>query len=313
MRSSLRTPRRYGLLVKLVLSFVLLGAVFLLAFSAISYFYAKSTLEKEMDLRIISAARVVAKSVPYESLTLLVPGREGSQTHRSILRTLDNLKDALGAQRIFIFNPTTYRLLVDTKTRTIGLKYHRLLQDRAEIRLARQGVPSASIMFRGPKDRMYKSGYAAIEGPGGVIAVVGVEADVRFFDELATLKRAMVASLIAILVLLALTAFALARRIQKPVVELVDASNRIAEGKLGTAIDVSAKDEIGSLAATMEKMRRAILQRDENLRLLLRAIAHQIKNPLGSMRYSAELLAEDIGDDDRSSRLVSVILENIER
>jgi len=312
MRSNSHRSRRSGLLVRLVLSFVVLGALFLAAFSLVSYYYARRALEKEMDLRIVSAARAVAKSTPYESLSLLSHGREDSLTHRSLLRTLNNLKDALGAERIFIFNPATYRLLVDTKTKGIGIKYHRLFQDRSEINTAWRGTPSASIMFRGPKDRLYKSGYAAIEGPSGPVAIAGVEADVKFFDELARLKKAIAISLTVILILLAMTAFVLARKIQKPVVDLVAASNRIAEGDLGSTIETSRKDEIGALARTMENMRKAILQRDENLQLLLRAVAHEVRNPLHSIRLSAELLAEDLADNPRYKKRLSKITEELD-
>ena len=307
MRSKRTRFGTLGLLLKLVLSFVILGALFLAAFSFLCYFSARLALEEEMNLRLISAAKAVAKNVPYETLSLLTFGREDSLTYRSLARVLNNFKDAMGMERIFIFNPNTYQLLADTKPKTATLKYYRLLQDRHEINLAYKGIPTASVMFSGPKNRLYKSGYAAIETPGGPAAIVGVEASVQFFDMLSRLKKAIVASLIAVLSFLAVAAFILALRIRKPVIELVWAANRITEGNLGEEIEASTRDEIGFLANSMEEMRRAILQRDETLQLLLRAVAHEVRNPLGSIRLSLDLLAEDVGDNPQyKKRLVKI-------
>ena len=50
--------------------------------------------------------------------------------------------------------------------------------------------------------------------------------------------------------------------------------------------------ELGRLARAMERMRRGLVRRDEQLRLMLAQVAHEIRNPLGSIRGSAQVLAE---------------------
>lgn len=311
MRSNKLRLGHIGLLPKLVFSFMLFGVVFLVTFSFICYYSSRLALEEEMNTRLISAARAVAKSIPYETLSLLSYGQKDSLTYRSLLHTLNNFKEAMGVERIFIFDPNTYYLLADTKTKAINFKYHRLLQDRHEINLAAKGMPSASTMFRGPTGRFYKSGYAAIETPSGTAAIVGVEADVQFFDTLVKLKRTLVVSLLVVLLLFAVAAYVLALRIRKPVVELVSAANRITEGNLQAEIDIPSKDEIGFLARSLEDMRKAILQRDETLQLLLRAVAHEVRNPLGSIGLSLDLLAEDLGDNQQYKRRLSQIREEL--
>ncbi len=59
--------------------------------------------------------------------------------------------------------------------------------------------------------------------------------------------------------------------------------------------------EMGRLSRAMERMRRGIQERDEQLRLMLAQVAHEIRNPLGGLELfaSAASETEDAAERDR--------------
>jgi signal transduction histidine kinase len=67
-----------------------------------------------------------------------------------------------------------------------------------------------------------------------------------------------------------------------------------------------AGHEVGRLAQAMESMRLGILERDEQLRLMLAQVAHEIRNPLGGLELFASAVAETEDPEERA-RLISRI------
>ncbi|MGQ9859855.1 MAG: HAMP domain-containing protein [Thermodesulfobacteriota bacterium] len=55
-----------------------------------------------------------------------------------------------------------------------------------------------------------------------------------------------------------LTSFSLARTITKPILYLVEVTDQISKGKLGTKIEISRKDEIGLLIESTKRMQRSL-------------------------------------------------------
>jgi two-component system sensor histidine kinase BaeS len=82
-------------------------------------------------------------------------------------------------------------------------------------------------------------------------------------------------------VLLALvTAIFLSRSITRPIRELTQATNAVANGELGRQVKVRARDEIGSLSVAFNKM-SSDLQRSVKMRKQMTAdIAHELRTPL---------------------------------
>src|SRR5205823_2501516 len=95
-----------------------------------------------------------------------------------------------------------------------------------------------------------------------------------------------------------------ARRITRPVRLLVAAARAIGEGDLARPIEVTSRDEVGFLAATLETMRGQLRARDERLQMMLAGIAHEVRNPLGGMELFAGLLREAL--DGQPERLQEV-------
>lgn len=89
----------------------------------------------------------------------------------------------------------------------------------------------------------------------------------------------------------------------KPIKRLAQVVQEIGRGELLPKVEIKSKDEIGFLAQEINKMGRALIEREERL---LRAerlavigrmasqVTHEIRNPLSALNLNSELLEDDI-------------------
>jgi two-component system sensor histidine kinase ChvG len=117
---------------------------------------------------------------------------------------------------------------------------------------------------------------------------------------------------IAITILLSLY---LARTIARPIHRLADAAERVRHGHgRKTAIpDFShRRDEIGDLSGALRDMTEALWRRMDAIETFAADVAHEIKNPLTSLRSAVETVAR-IEDPVQQKRLMSIILDDVQR
>ena len=86
-----------------------------------------------------------------------------------------------------------------------------------------------------------------------------------------TLRRILVGSSLVLIPFAVLAAMATARSIRRPVLAMTNAAERLAHGERTTPIPRAGEDEIGRLAAALERLRLA-LEGDERRSLLLKRI-----------------------------------------
>ncbi|UCE18109.1 MAG: HAMP domain-containing protein [Gemmatimonadota bacterium] len=97
----------------------------------------------------------------------------------------------------------------------------------------------------------------------------------------------------------------LSRRISSPVRELTKGTRQIASGDLSFRIEMKAKDELGDLVASFNKMtedlrssqqRLVQAEKDAAWREMARQVAHEVKNPLTPMKLSIQHLVQAYKD-----------------
>ncbi|HLB25742.1 MAG TPA: ATP-binding protein [Nitrospirota bacterium] len=140
-----------------------------------------------------------------------------------------------------------------------------------------------------------------------------------------------------------LAATVLSAKLIRPVLKLRQGAGEIARGNLDYAVDISAKDEIGELgrsfnlmALSLKEHRKSLEEANKNLmaaneelkvlqKELIRSermaavgelaagLSHEIDNPIGVILGFAELLLEDMPQDDPRREDVTTILEESKR
>jgi two-component system sensor histidine kinase ChvG len=126
----------------------------------------------------------------------------------------------------------------------------------------------------------------------------------------AIIKVALIAT--GIMTLLSL---ALAATIAGPVRRLADAAERVRR-RIKSRVEIpdftQRQDEIGELSGTLRAMTDALYSRIEGIESFAADVAHELKNPLTSLRSAVETLPLAKSDDSRK-RLLAVIEHDVRR
>lgn len=107
----------------------------------------------------------------------------------------------------------------------------------------------------------------------------------------------------------------LASTIALPIHRLADAADRVrrAKGRQKAIPDLSARgDEIGDLSGALRDMTEAVWRRMDAIEGFAADVAHEIKNPLTSLRSAVETVAR-VEDPLQQKKLMSIILDDVQR
>jgi two-component system sensor histidine kinase ChvG len=117
---------------------------------------------------------------------------------------------------------------------------------------------------------------------------------------------------LAITILLSLY---LAGTIARPIRRLAEAAERVRRGH-GRRVDIPdfsrRRDEIGDLSGALRDMTNALWQRMDAIERFAADVAHEIKNPLTSLRSAVETVSR-LEDPKQQRRLLTIILDDVER
>src|SRR3954470_18982141 len=133
-----------------------------------------------------------------------------------------------------------------------------------------------------------------------------------------TLRKPRLTIIAVSLVALGITVLAslyLASTIALPIHRLADAADRVRRSKgRSTAIpDLSSRrDEIGDLSGALRDMTEAVWRRMDAIERFAADVAHEIKNPLTSLRSAVETVAR-VEDPQQQRKLMGIILDDVQR
>lgn len=282
--------------------FVLVLSVYAVAIAAllwlVSWNVSRAALEAQLDRRLTDVAGAAATGLSAGIAMGLRPGDEvlsGYEAQVARLRLLERFVD-----KAFVFNRDSRQVLISTDGLPIWTEMYELDAYREDMVEAFENGTATTDLFTYPPPpaeggRPYKYGFVRL-GDSNSLAMLGVRIPADFLQPIASLQRALLWSSLAGLVVAGLLGALLATGIARPMEDLSRAALRIQRGRLDRPVTVeSGEDEVARLGRAMERMRIAILERDERLKVMLAQVAHEIRNPLGGLELfaSAAATAED--------------------
>lgn len=301
---------RLPILAKLLVTFTLPTMALFSLFAVIAHEVARRDLEAELGIRLSALAQTAALEIRGKYLAGLGPGGEEDRAYLRARRVLDNIREATGVARLYVFD-RGFASRVDTADTPIGATHFQAELHRHELgRVFEHGEAASSVLFEGTDGKLYKAGYAPVrasETEDEIVLALGVDAPAAYFERLADLRQSLMGygALLALVVIA--IAVVVAALITRPVRRLAAAAERIGKGDLGTPIVRTSHDELGFLADTMEDMRREIAARTEKMQLMLSGIAHEVRNPLGGIKLFTGILRDEIEPGDERRRHVDRI------
>jgi signal transduction histidine kinase len=120
----------------------------------------------------------------------------------------------------------------------------------------------------------------------------------------------------AALLIAALVAWQMSRRMARPLVEAVEATDRIASGDLESRVPIRGSDypEFSKLAGSINDMAQSLEDGRARERHLLLAVSHDLRTPLTSIRGFAEAIKDGaIEDDDEAADVIIAESRRLER
>jgi signal transduction histidine kinase len=288
---------RATLLVKLLVALVLPVVALFTLFAFVAYQVSRRDLDTELGRRleaIAASAETQIRDPKY--LSELSAGDEKDPLYEQATGRLAVIAQATQA-RLFLVD-RQYGSRSDSRAPiAIGTPNRRAELDRSELARVFAGSPAASVTFQGNDGAWYKTGYAPVRtSDKSVVLALGAEAPASYFERLDDLRTRLFAwgtGLAAVSVLAAVIATLL---ITRNVRRLASAAERIGAGDLRVPIAVPSRDELGTLAQTMERMRVQLAERDAKMQQMLAGIAHEVRNPLAGMTLFAGILRDELPD-----------------
>lgn len=136
-------------------------------------------------------------------------------------------------------------------------------------------------------------------------------------EALALLWKVLLMVSLGAVMLAAIAAIRVSRRVVHPVRLASDAARRVAEGLLATRLPVAERDEIGTLAHSFNEMAAALEERIARERRFVGDVSHELRTPLTTLRASADYLLERADElpeaQERAVELLSADLDYLRR
>jgi signal transduction histidine kinase len=140
-----------------------------------------------------------------------------------------------------------------------------------------------------------------------VVATRKTDVSARVYD---LIERLALAGILGLLVA-ALLAGYLSRRIVRPVLQLSDAADAVARGHYDVKVPQRAPGELGHLSERFGEMASRLAEVEEMERNFLMSVSHELRTPLTAIRGHVSAIREGVVDDpaERAASLETVELE----
>lgn len=304
--------------------FTLFFVTFAVANSAflgwLTYNASRSALEEELDRKLVDVAGAVVILLvgDVKSVLALRQGDEDTDLWTSYHTRLLRLRAAGYADRIDIFRWSPEEPTATVKVSVLpaaSLDIDQILNwayiEGPTIEEAYEhGSATSDQPYHGadePDGRLYKRGIVRVDSSD---VYVGVLMPLDYLEPLSALGWTIVALTAAAGLLAALVGWRLAGGIASRLEVLSRGALRIQRGAMDRPFDLGGEDEIGRLARAMDRMRTGIRHRDEQLRLMLSRVAHEIRNPLGGLELFAAA-AQDTEDPGERRRILERVRQEV--
>jgi len=190
---------------------------------------------------------------------------------------------------------------------------------KAEVKLSgeEQGREMPPYIRRTGDDRLLVTVAEPVAREKHTVGIILLTREAREVDDSLLAVRLSILALFSLaLGLTVLLSWYLSLTIARPILRLADAAERMQEGR-GRADGVPASllartDEVGELAHALDGSARALWDRMDAIERFAADVAHEIKNPLSSIRSAIETLRR-IDDPTKQRRLSAIIADDVGR
>lgn len=178
-----------------------------------------------------------------------------------------------------------------------------------------QGETGDAVRLRADREKMLTVA-VPVQFYRQVVGAVFISRDGRNIDKrLFAVRGSILAMFGWVLGLTILTSIYLASTIGRPLRILAEAAEKVRHAKTRrhSIPDMTHRsDEIGELSGALREMTESLWQRLDAIESFAADVAHELKNPLTSLRSAVETVAR-VKDPEQQKKLMSIILDDVSR
>ena len=305
-KASSPTPRLLGRSIfAKQLTFFLLFILLISGVTSILFFTtARQHLEEEIGQKLQYIARIAAHNTPFDRLELIQVGADQSRMVLRLKEKLGQIQQATGVRSIFAFRPDRVSLLDLAPDVAIGTTYplgHFTPRHLQQLKLG-NSIHTAGYLSTGGETVI--SAFAPIfDEHGQFFAIIGVDAGAAELDIIEHLRNRQYWLTFACVGGAVLLALFLARSITSPIRQIAQTADQLGRGQYEARAQVLSQDEVGILAEAINRMAEQVRNRDAALKEMAASVAHEIRNPLNSIKLLIALLDEELGADKQPAQI----------
>lgn len=212
---------------------------------------------------------------------------------------------------------STEASLLDLSRPAVGADWAPDVRQELKLNTTKPGRQIPPYIRRTDDNRLLVSVAEPVSSNRRTLGVVLLTREAREVDDSVLAVRLSILALFTLaLGLTVLLSWYLSLTIARPILRLANAAERMREGR-GRAGGVQAallirRDEVGELARALSDSAIALWARMDAIEQFAADVAHEIKNPLSSIRSAIETLRR-IDDPTKQRRLTAIIAEDVGR
>jgi len=208
-------------------------------------------------------------------------------------------------------------LVVDMTPGAGGLEWQPDVKEELRLNSSGQSREMAPYIRRTKDNRLLVTVAEPVERDRKTVGIILLTRDAHEVDTSLFATRLSILALFSLaLALTVLLSWYLSLTIARPILRLAGAAVDLREGQ-GRASSVPApllkrSDEVGALATALYDSAQALFARMDAIEKFAADVAHEIKNPLSSIRSAIETLRR-IDDPERQRQLLTIIAQDVSR
>ena len=293
--------------VRIIITFSVMTIIIVVIISWVSFNYTKNLYLNQLNEQVNVVVKMLSRQIDEKYLALLSFGSPTKATEGYFRELFTRNKNPKLHSEIFIFDKNFDIVVHSDSNIAPGTFEPRLLINQKDILDLNIKSAAVSIPFKGNDNKWYMWGFYRLE-PNYWLAVRESAARLEKVEELSSLFLYFGLSGIALSILLALL---ISGSITKPLDKLVRFSAEIGKGNFDSDLPKAMHGEIGTLAYSMDKMKKDLAANQKEKEKLLAQIAHEIRNPLGGIELLAYLTKEDLIKENKNTDYLDKILKEL--